>query len=220
MCTRYTTPEQLDVERHWEIGARKPLRWAHDMFPAYQGPFIRAARDSTAPARELVVGQWALIPWFAKARQLKFPTCNARSEELSQKASYKQPWARGQRCIIPATAFFEPCWESGKHVPWRFTASDGAPLGLAGLWNVWTDPASGESVESYTMLTINADSDPLMSRMHKPDPERPPQAQDKRSVIAIALPDVDSWLHGSHDRASQLLRLAAAGTFSAAPMAV
>ena len=53
-------------------------------------------------------GQWALIPWFAKERALKYSTNNARSEELLSKASYKDPWKRGQRCIIPATTFDEP----------------------------------------------------------------------------------------------------------------
>ncbi|MFO5109049.1 SOS response-associated peptidase family protein, partial [Salmonella enterica subsp. enterica serovar Stanley] len=90
----------------------------------------------TGYSRELVAGQWGLIPWFAKEPRLKFPTNNARSEELAQKASYKHPWARGQRCIIPATTFDEPCWETGKNVWWRFARADGDPWGLAGLWNV------------------------------------------------------------------------------------
>jgi len=216
MCTRYITPEQADIERHWHVGARNPMGWAHDMFPGYQGPFIRAARDSTEPARELVAGQWALIPWFAKERKLKYPTCNARSEELSGKASYKHPWARGQRCIIPALAFFEPCWETGKHIPWRFTRPDGAPWGLAGLWNTWTDPATGELVESYTMLTINADGHSLMGRMHRPDPKRPPEMQDKRSVVPIEAEDVDTWLYAPVQQASQLVRLAPAEAFEGA----
>ena len=44
------------------------------------------------------------------------------------------------------------------------------------------------------MLTINADHHPLMRRMHKPDPQLPPDAQDKRSVIAIEADDVERWL--------------------------
>ncbi|OYV00817.1 MAG: DUF159 family protein [Burkholderiales bacterium PBB5] len=215
MCTRYITPEQLDIEQHWQLGARDPMRWAHDMFPAYQGPFIRADRQGSAPGRELVVGQWALIPWFAKERKLKYPTCNARSEELADKASYKHPWARGQRCIIPAEAFFEPCWETGKHVPWRFTPADGGLWGLAGLWATWTDPATGELVESYTMLTLNADGHPLMGRMHRPDPKRPPEMQDKRSVVPIATADVDTWLQAPVQQAAQLIRLAPTQAFVA-----
>ncbi len=157
-------------------------------------------RDEVDYARELIVGQWGLIPWFAKEPKLKFPTSNARAEELLEKASYKQPWTRGQRCIIPAANFFEPNWESGKNVWWTFSRADGAPLGLAGLWNAWLDRATGEVVESYTMLTLNADAHPLMRRMHKPDPKLGPDQQDKRSVIPIERGDVDQWLAGTVKR--------------------
>jgi len=71
----------------------------------------------------------------------------------------------------------------------------------AGLWNIWTDSVTGEILESYTMLTVNADHYPLMSRMHKPDPKLPPDRQDKRSVVPIEPADVDAWLYGSTDEA-------------------
>ena len=217
MCTRYISPEAGDIERHWHVGARNPVRWTRDLYPRYAGPFIRAARDSGTQERELVVGQWSLVPWFARTPKLPYPTCNARSEELAAKASYKQPWARGQRCIIPAEAFFEPNWESGRHVPWRFTRADGEPWGLAGLWNAWVDPATGEVVESYTMLTINADAHPLMKRMHRPDPKRAPEQQDKRSVVPIEIVDVDTWLMAPPAQAAALVRLAPAELFVAGP---
>ena len=207
MCTRYVSPEAGDMERAWQIGSRHPWRGG-EVYPNYEGPFIRAARDAIGPSRELVLGQWSLIPWFAKERKLKYPTANARSEEMTGKASYKQPWARSQRCIIPATAFYEPCWETGRHIPWRFSRVDGEPWGLAGLWNTWADPATGELIESYTMLTINADGHPLMGRMHRPDPTRPPGLQDKRSVVPIEFEDVDPWLFGTVEQARSLIRLA------------
>jgi putative SOS response-associated peptidase YedK len=214
MCTRYISPEAGDIERLWHVGSRNPWRGG-EIFPNYLGPFIRAARESAVPERELVIGQWSLTPWFAKERKLKYPTSNARSEELMAKASYKQPWSRGQRCIIPALAFFEPNWEGGKHVPWIFRRTDGLPWGLAGLWNVWTDPRTGEMVESYTMLTQNADAHPLMSRMHRPDPKRAPEMQDKRSVVPIELEDVDTWLYGTVAQAQSLVQLPSPELFDA-----
>lgn len=214
MCNRYVSPDEAAIERFWHIGGRNPPRWwAASIYPRAQGPFIRG----NAGARELVLGQWALIPHFAKSAQLGYQTNNARAEELAGKASFRQPWARGQRCIIPADSFDEPCWESGRNVWWRFRRQDGEPWGLAGLWNTWLDKASGEFVESYTMLTLNADAHPLMRRMHKPDPRLPPDAQDKRSVIAIERADVDRWLFGSVAAASQLLRLAPPEVFAAGP---
>lgn len=218
MCNRYTPPKELEIERAWHIGRQNPVRWWDDvLFPRGQGAFIRRARDDVGYSRELVVGQWGLIPWFAKEPKLKYPTNNARSEEMADKASYKLPWARGQRCIIPAADFDEPNWESGKNVWWRFRRADGHPWGLAGLWNTWTDKATGEVHESYTMLTINADAHPLMSRMHKPDPKLGPDQQDKRSVIPIELSDVDTWLAGTQAEAAALLRLAPVEIFEAGP---
>ncbi len=181
--------------------------------PARSWPFIRRRRDAAGYQRELAVGQWGLIPWFAKEPKLKYPTNNARSEELAEKASYKEPWKRGQRCIIPAASFDEPYW--GPHEQpfprcewWRFRRADGQPWGLAGLWSVWIDKATGDEFESYTMLTINADGHPLMGRMHKPevDPKTglvlPLERQDKRSVIPIEAANFDQWLEAPSSRPS------------------
>jgi putative SOS response-associated peptidase YedK len=223
MCNQYRTPESAEAEHFWRIPesrGRTPLLPPINVFPRSQAPFIRRARNETGYERELVVGQWGLIPWFAKEPKLKFPTNNARSEELEQKASYKDPWKRGQRCIIPAASFMEPNWETGKNQWWQFRRADGTPWGLAGLWNVWTDKATGEVHESYTMLTLNADAHPLMNRMHKPDPKLPPGQQDKRSVIPIELGDVDLWLAGTIEEAQQLLRLSPVELFDAGPVSV
>ncbi|KQO38108.1 hypothetical protein ASF19_20250 [Acidovorax sp. Leaf84] len=218
MCNRYTPPKELEIEREWHVGNRNPLRWWDDvLFPRGTGAFIRRARDDAGYSRELVVGQWGLIPWFAKEPKLKYPTNNARSEELADKASYKLPWARGQRCIIPAVDFDEPNWETGKNVWWRFRRADGRPWGLAGLWNTWTDKTTGEVHESYTMLTLNADAHPLMNRMHKPDKKLGPNEQDKRSVIPIEPADYDQWLAGTQEEAQAILRMPAVELFDAGP---
>jgi putative SOS response-associated peptidase YedK len=214
MCNRYVPPGEGDIERFWQIGQSNPLRWAGEVFPRAPGPFVRAADDG----RELVVGQWGLIPWFAKTAKLTYSTNNARFEEITDKASYKLSWQHGKRCIIPAVSFDEPCWETGKNVWWRFCRADGAPWGLAGLWNTWTDKATGEIVESYTMLTINADDHPLMSRMHKPDPRFPADQQDKRSVVPIEMADVEQWLRGTNDEAASLVRVAPVDVFDWTPI--
>ena len=46
MCTRSIGPEAGGIEGHWHVGARNPMRWVREVFPNYQGPFIRAACDS------------------------------------------------------------------------------------------------------------------------------------------------------------------------------
>ena len=215
MCNIYRPPDPNAVARHFTMDTRG-LLWPGSVHPRGPGPFIRRAVDDPGYSRELVVGQWALIPPWAKEPKLKYSTNNARSEEVSGKASYKDAWGRGQRCIIPAADFDEPNWESGKNVWWRFQRADGLPWALAGLWNTWVDRATSEVHESYTMLTINADAHPLMNRMHKPDPQLPPDQQDKRSVIPIEMADIDRWLAGTIQEASALLQLAPVDIFNAA----
>ena len=73
-------------------------------------------------------------------------------------------------------------------------------------------------VETYTMLTLNADHHPLMRRMHKPDPKLAPNMQDKRSVVPIDLADVDQWLHGRPEDAARLVQLAPLEAFAAGPV--
>jgi putative SOS response-associated peptidase YedK len=215
MCTRYITPDQAEIERFWEISHRnQPRWWEPAIFPRGHGPFIRAVAED----RELVVGQWGLIPWFAESTKLTYSTTDARFEGIESKAAFKRSWGQGRRCIIPALSFDEPCWETGQNVWWRFSRADGLPWGLAGLWNTWTDNATGEIVESYTLLTINADDHPLMSRMHKPDPKQLADLQDKRSVVAIESASIDQWLNGSTGDAATLIKAPPIDSIEAGPI--
>lgn len=225
MCTRYIPPEVAEIERFWGLPrGYQPDLWPREMFPRAPGPFIRRRRNATGYEREMVVGQWGLIPERSATSTPRkkdgklLSTSNARGEEVHWKDSYKGPWARGQRCIIPAETFDEPCWETGKNVWWRFRRADGAPWGLAGLWNTWTDKVTGEVHESYAMLTINADAHPLMSRMHKPDPRMAAGKQDKRSVVPIEAIDCDQWLEGTVEQARRLLWMPPEHVFDAGPI--
>lgn len=216
MCNRYVAPDQAAIERFWHIGRHNPPRWWEaDVFPRQPAPFIRLASNGVGP--EVVVGLWSLIPAFAKTAKLQYSTNNARIEGVATAPTYRQPWARKQRCVIPAWSFDEPCWETGKNVWWRFSRADGTPWGLAGIWNTWIDRATGEVVESFSMLTMNADRHPLMSRMHKPDPKLPADQQDKRSVVVLEPSDLHVWLQGSEEEALSLVRLAPQDAFIASP---
>jgi putative SOS response-associated peptidase YedK len=214
MCNRYRQAPREKISTYGLLTVPTPFP-VGDVFPRGMGSFIRQ-RASTEP-RELVAGQWGLVPHFAKSPKLTYSTNNARFEGVPTAASYRQPWARGQRCIIPADVFWEPCWESGKNEWWAFRRADGQPWMLAGLWNTWVDRDTGEITESYTMLTQNADAHPLMRRMHKPDPKLGPDAQDKRSVVAIESADIEQWLRGSEAEARELIRLTPAEAFDARP---
>lgn len=146
--------------------------------------------DEAVPEREAVIGRWGLVSGMTKADGLakaeKLSTFNARSETAAKSFTFGNAWRRGQHCIIPAEAVFEPDWRSGKAVPTRFTRIDGAPLGVAGLWDSYRN-AAGELVDSFTMLTINADTHPMFKHNHRPGDE-------KRMVVILPFGAFDAWL--------------------------
>ena len=124
-------------------------------------------------------------------------TYNARSETVATKPSYRDAWRVGRRCIIPAEAFFEPDWRSGRAVPTRIARSDGQPMGIAGIWTGWRAP-DGTIVRSMSMLTVNTDDHALMRNFHRPEDE-------KRMVVILDEADFDSWLDGSNHSPVSLL---------------
>ena len=174
-----------------------------DVWPTYLATFIRRplesdSGDDAVPAREVLTGQFGLLPHWAKDETLGRRTFNARSETVAVKPSFRDAWRDGQRCIIPAKALYEPDWRSGKAVPTRITLTDGRPMGIAGLWSWWKSP-KGQVVHSFTMLTINADDHSLMNQMHKPGDE-------KRMVVILEEGRFEEWLTAPVSQCSTLIK--------------
>lgn len=206
MCSHYQTLKDAELLLKKFGAPNKPAGAKYEMWPRYPGMFIRRpiehdAGDDAVPEREAVVGRWGLISAMTKADGLdkagKLSTFNARSETAAKSFTFGNAWRRGQHCIIPADAIFEPDWRSGTAVATRFTRVDGAPLGVAGLWDRWRD-AAGQVQESYTMLTINADQDPLFRDYHQ-------AGKEKRMVVILPEGAYGEWLTAPADATRDFL---------------
>ena len=84
---------------------------------------------------------------------------------------------------------------------------------IAGPWLEWTDPATGEIVPTFTMLTVNCDGHSLPGRLHKPHPKLPIDAQDKRSVVPLKSGQWTPWFESTQDEALGLLVAPATARF-------
>lgn len=174
-----------------------------DVWPGYAASFIRRPRkadvgDEAVPKREALPGQFGLIPHWATDITISRRTYNARSETVGVKPSFRDAWRHSQHCIIPAEAFFEPDWRTGKAIATRIALTSGEPMGIAGLWSVWRSPA-GDMLHSFTMLTVNADDHAFMKHYHKPNDE-------KRMVVILPHTQYDEWLHASPERSIEFMR--------------
>lgn len=191
MCSHYQSLKESDIYRKVFGVEQPPEPGKCDIWPGYQGSFIRRhpnadVGDEAVPATEALNGLFGMVPHWSQDTKIARHTYNARSETVSEKPSFREAWKRGQSCIIPADAIFEPDWRSGKAVPVKIMRGDGIPMGIAGLWSSWKSP-TGEVVHSYTMLTINADSHELMRKFHKPTDE-------KRMVVILPESRSSQWL--------------------------
>ncbi len=203
MCSHYQgVKDQERLRRHFGVAApADPGR--EDLWPGYVGSFIRRhpladVGDEAVPPLEALTGLFGLVPHWSADTKIARHTYNARSETVAVKPSFRDAWKHAQHCIIPAEAFFEPDWRSGRAVATRIASADGAPLGLAGLWARWRSP-QGELVHSYTMLTINADAHPLMQQFHKP-------GEEKRMVVVLAPQLYQAWLAAPPAAAADFLQ--------------
>jgi len=154
--------------------------WDYNVAPTTMQPVIRLNRDTGE--REMVLMRWGLIPYFAKsASDFKgFSTINAKADTLEEKALWKRPFER-RRCLVPADGFYE--WakiDPKTKKPYAYSLSNGQPFAFAGLWDAWKDPANGEWLQTFAIITTTANE--LTGQVH-----------DRMPVI-LHPRDYDRWL--------------------------
>ena len=182
MCGRYVTPGQAEIERDWHYGwpgnspERDIARIVYNAAPTQRLPVFRI-RAERGP--ELVRLRWGLIPSWAKDAAIGARMINARGETVAEKPAFRAAFRR-RRCLVPMKGFYE----------WKTTASGKLPhfiylknadiFAAAGLYEYWPGRDGAEPVESYTIITTEAND--MMAKLH-----------DRMPVI-LAEKDHAAWL--------------------------
>lgn len=143
--------------------------------PTDPAPIVRCAGGET---------QFVSLRWgFQPARPKAGPVINFRSEGRRFGSN---------RCLVPASFFFEFTGDRYPKSKWRFTLAGDPFLCIAGLWR----GAQGDWPESFTMLTT------------EPGPDMAPYHD--RQVAVLRRADWRAWLHGGPE--AELLRPLPAGS--------
>jgi putative SOS response-associated peptidase YedK len=183
MCNLYTLePSLIELAEDFERFLGRRLRldagpdtlsnqpWKTEVWPKYQGLFVRPSNpeDPTSDL-EPAVGRWGIVPAHHKgpAKAWSKSTHNCRSETMWTLPAFRDSLAK-QRCIIPATAFYEHTGPKGSMTRHAISMANGGVLFLAGLWarQVW----EGEATESYTMIMQDAREGDDMRPFHDRQP--------------------------------------------------
>lgn len=159
---------------------------------------------------KLLPMRWGLIPHWCKsldqAQELSLYGLNARAETVSEKPLFRDAW-QSKPCLVPVGGFFE--WQSqGKQKqPYFIHAADRQPLLMAGLYSSWLDTQTGEEVQSYAILTTEANA--LMAEIHN---------LKKRMPVILTSDEAKQFLAGSEPERTQYLKPCAEGLLEAYPV--
>jgi putative SOS response-associated peptidase YedK len=136
--------------------------------------------------------RWGLIPYWCSDPKGGRKPINAKAETVRTLPTFREAYAR-RRCILPVDGFFE--WKAVKgrkaKQPYAIAMKDGAPFGIAGLWENWKEPASGEWLRTFAIITTDANA--LVADIH-----------DRMPAI-LAPQDYPGWLSDEPDP-GELLR--------------
>lgn len=153
-------------------------------------------------SKEIHLYTWGLIPHWVKsaaeAVTISNSTINARAETMFDKAAFRES-ARERRCLVLVDGFFEHHHKNGKAFPYHIRHKNDEPITLAGLWDEWTDRASGLVRRTYTIVTTRAN--PLMARIHN----NPKASEGPRMPVILPKSAEHDWLKPIHEQADKAL---------------
>lgn len=133
---------------------------------------------------------WGLIPHWAKDKELRKNTLNARIETIEEKPSFRS-YVKN-RCLVLIDGFYEYQWQDTKgkvKKPFLMTMPDGEPFALGGLFSHWTDKTSGDMLSTFTILTMDANEQ--MAEIHN---------TKKRMPLILRRDTEMDWLEGKIEK--------------------
>jgi len=156
MCGRYVlkaTLEELQKTYGAVPDGTFPVEPNYNVAPSHHMPVILEQDDE----RIIRSHRWGLVPFWADSLNTGYSMINARGESLAKKKSFQKPF-KSQRCIVPASGFYEWKKTSSGKFPHYIQRKKSDLMHFAGLWEHWEDPENGETVNSYTIITTDANA--------------------------------------------------------------
>ena len=203
MCGRYVVVSSVEtIEKRFNVTADQ---MAIDFKPNYNlGPGALAPVITNNDPDKLQLFTFGLCPSWSKKRMYLF---NARAEGdgnaennpdykggkgIITKPSFRKP-IRSQRCLVIADAFIEGTKDEGLDKPFVVYIKSGRPFALAGIWDTWANPETGELVNSFAIIT--APPNALLQRLpHHRSPVVLRRSDELRWLRAEALNEVTDLL--------------------------
>lgn len=167
-CGRYTLHQKTDdLAKRYNI-ATVPAHISenYNVAPGQIMPVVTAEASGTT---QLQLMRWGYIPVWSKDPTIGYRLINARDDTIFDKPMWKTAILK-HRCLIPADGFYE--WKvanepKDQKQPWYIKPKQLDIFSFAGVWGTWEDKATGEIVDTYSIVTTepNQEMRPIHNRM-------------------------------------------------------
>ena len=157
MCGRYALSSNAqDIALEFDAAGKPeaflPADW--NISPTKKIYFVQAS-DPDGKNRSLEIGSWGLVPSWSKDTTRAANAINARVESVAEKPSFRSAF-KSHRCLVPANGYYEWATEAGNFKPkqpFYISNQDQALLPMAGIYEEWVNPQSGEILTSVSIIT-------------------------------------------------------------------
>jgi putative SOS response-associated peptidase YedK len=182
MCGRYyRRSDKQRIAEAFRIGMPPSFEILPDynVAPTTFQPVIAEDRDSGE--RSIRPMYWGLIPYWAEdPKKLGVSTINAKAESLMSKPIWREPLMK-RRCLVPADGFYEwQTFSAKSKQAWAISLKSDGPFAFAGLWDRWRSADRKTELESFTIVTTEANE--LTAPMHE------------RMPVILMPRDYERWL--------------------------
>lgn len=193
MCGRYTLSAPGDeIALLFGLDDVPQVAPRYNLAPTQEAAVVRVL--SPGGPRRLDLLKWGLIPYWAKEAAIGNRLINARAETIAEKPAFKASFKK-KRCLVVTDGFYEWKKEGTGKQPYLIHREDGKPFAFAGLWSSWRNPESGDTVETYTILTTEPND--LLRPLHN------------RMPVILDKPSFEEWLDPKQEDTGKLQPLLA-----------
>ncbi|HNT80842.1 MAG TPA: SOS response-associated peptidase [Bacteroidia bacterium] len=160
MCGRFSiTKQESEIETRFNAKF-----YTNDYVKRYNiAPTQLVPAISIEATDQIYMFRWGLIPFWAKDPKIGNKMINARAEGVLESKVYAKLMKKS-RCIIPSDGFYE--WKAMENYkqPIRIKRKDDELFGMAALYDTWVDKDKGQTVNSFSIITTQAND--LISEVH------------------------------------------------------
>ncbi|MHC1708834.1 MAG: SOS response-associated peptidase [Methanomassiliicoccales archaeon] len=183
MCGRFSLGLVYGFSTRFGVPEVPELKPRYNIAPFQQVPII-----VNGEAKSVKMMRWGLVPHWAKGEEFGLKLINVRSESAMDKPMFK-PLLNRQRCLVPATGFYEWQKQATRKRPYHIRVRDQEYFAMAGIYDTWSK--DGSELVTFSILTTAANEaiSPIHDRMPvilRPDRESDWVSKDVLSADALS----------------------------------